>query len=132
VILNFCLHGGVMIVNMIKFDLHDYLSLMQQYKATRARVVPPVAIALAKSPLVEKFNITTLKAIYCGSAPLGEKTVEALMKRLRCPVRQGYGLTETAAAMCVSFHGKQNSGSVGNVIPNVQMKVKGKHELLNY
>lgn len=45
-------------------------------------IVPPIAIFLAKDPMVEKFDLSHLKSIMCGGAPLGEDVIYQLRARL--------------------------------------------------
>ena len=47
---------------MPRFDLEQFLALIQDHKVTRAYVVPPIALALAKHPLVDKFDLSSLRA----------------------------------------------------------------------
>ena len=66
VIMNLGLYSGATIVTMQRFDLEQCLSIMQTYRVTFANVVPPIVLALAKSPLVEH-TISTCE--WCSRAP---------------------------------------------------------------
>jgi acyl-CoA synthetase (AMP-forming)/AMP-acid ligase II len=76
------------------FDLLAFLDLIGRYKVTRAFIVPPIVLALAKHPIVSKYDLTSLKAISCGAAPLGGEVQQACAERLNCIVKQGWGMTE--------------------------------------
>lgn len=43
---------------MPKFDLEQFLSNIQKYKITTGYIVPPIAVALAKHPLVDKYDLS--------------------------------------------------------------------------
>ena len=62
VILNLALRAGATIVTMPRFDLEGFLRIIQDHKVTRAYVVPPIALALAKHPLVDKYDLSSLQA----------------------------------------------------------------------
>src|SRR5689334_12584582 len=96
VLLNISLHRGDIVFTMPRFDLEQFLQLMQQHEVTRAYLVPPIVLALAKHPLVDKYKLGSLRSINSGAAPLGENIEEACENRLHCFVAQGYGLTETS------------------------------------
>ncbi|GIT27542.1 MAG: hypothetical protein CM1200mP41_35860 [Gammaproteobacteria bacterium] len=54
-------------------------------------MVPPMVLGLAKSPLVDQYDLSSLRTLFCGAAPLGaELSIEA-GNRVGCAVVQGYG-----------------------------------------
>ena len=55
---------------MPRFDLEQFLQLIQEHRVTVAYVAPPVVLALAKHPLVDEFDLSSLRAILSGAAPL--------------------------------------------------------------
>src|SRR4029453_7760159 len=85
---------GAPLVPMPRFDLEQFLTILQDYRVTAVAVVPPIMLALAKHPLVDRFGLSALRL--AGAAPLGAGVEEACGKRPRCLTRQGYGLTETS------------------------------------
>src|SRR5207237_8990483 len=96
VLLNISHHHADTVITMPRFDLEQFLQLMHQHPVTRAYLVPPIVLALAKHPLVEKYNLGSLRSINSGAAPLGGNVEQACGDRLDCFVAQGYGLTETS------------------------------------
>jgi acyl-CoA synthetase (AMP-forming)/AMP-acid ligase II len=129
VIMNLALRVGATVVIMPRFDLEQCLQILQKYRVTFANVVPPIVLALAKSPLVDKYELTGLRILFSGAAPLTESVAEAARARLGCRVAQGYGLTETAPVT----HGARargdgmgdgmNVASIGPPVPNTESKV---------
>ena len=81
-------------VLMSSFDLVLFLELIQKHRVTRTFLVPPIVLALAKHPIVDNYDLSSLKALNCGAAPLGEETAMAVTSRLNCVVKQGWGMTE--------------------------------------
>jgi acyl-CoA synthetase (AMP-forming)/AMP-acid ligase II len=125
VVLNLGLHQGATIVTVPRFELEQFLQLLQDHEVTLAHLVPPIVLTLSKNPLVDNYKLPKLKTIFSGAAPLDENLTRACMERLGCDVRQGYGMTETspvthsspADASQVKF------GSVGVPAPNTECKV---------
>jgi acyl-CoA synthetase (AMP-forming)/AMP-acid ligase II len=119
------LRRGACAVTLPQFDLEHYLALTERYRAVVAYVVPPIALALAKHPLVERFDLSSIRSITSGAAPLGDELERACAERLRCLVKQGYGMTEaspvthfTPADPALIAH-----GSCGLLVPNTECRI---------
>lgn len=125
VIMNASLYHGATIVTMPRFDMEQFLQLVQQYKISRAHLVPPIVLGLAKHPLVDQYDVSSLKVILSGAAPLGADLTQACAARLKCVVKQGYGLTETSPVTHVDLDDptKVKPGSVGMPIPNTEVRI---------
>jgi acyl-CoA synthetase (AMP-forming)/AMP-acid ligase II len=124
VIMNQGLRAGATIVTMPRFDLDQFLGLTEEHGATRAYVVPPIALALAKHPAVEGRDLSSIQTIMSGAAPLGAELAESVAKRLDCKVIQGYGLTETSPVTHMIRPGGENRpGSIGQAIPNTECRL---------
>src|SRR4051812_27903904 len=59
VLMNMPLYRGATIVTMPRFELAEFLRVVQQYRITRAWVVPPIVLALAKQPVVDQFDVSS-------------------------------------------------------------------------
>jgi acyl-CoA synthetase (AMP-forming)/AMP-acid ligase II len=125
VILNTGLHSGATIVMMQRFDLERVLKAMQDYGVTFAHLVPPIILALTKQAVVDNYDLSKLRAIFSGAAPLGESVTRACIERLNCRVRQGYGMTETSPVIHMSPNETEliKHGAVGRCIPNTECKI---------
>jgi acyl-CoA synthetase (AMP-forming)/AMP-acid ligase II len=125
VIMGTALYKGATVVTMPRFDLEQFLQLMQNYGVTWAYLAPPLVLALAKQPLVDQYNLSKLKTILSGAAPLGKDVAQACAQRLGCLVRQGYGLTESSPVTHLTPYdpAKVKPGSIGLVVPNTEYKV---------
>ncbi len=124
-ILNLAIYRGARLVTMPRFDLEQFLGIVQKYRVTALNLVPPLVLALTKHPLVANYDLSSLRIIGCGAAPLGEDLEQACGKRLNCQIYQGYGLTEVAGASHVLpvAEARNKPGAVGPVLPNTQCKV---------
>lgn len=124
VILNLAVRAGATIVTMPRFDLEQFLSIIQDRKVTRAYVVPPIALALAKHPLVDQYDLSSLELVFSGAAPLGAELEEACTARLGCRVSQGYGMTESSpVSHGVPLEGALKPGSIGVTLPNMECRI---------
>jgi acyl-CoA synthetase (AMP-forming)/AMP-acid ligase II len=123
VIMNMTLRYGATVITMPRFDLEQFLRLHQDHGITRSYVVPPIVLALAKHPLVDQFDLSSLDIVMSGAAPLSGELSEAAAKRLGCTVLQGYGLTETSPVTHVNPRERNKPGSVGVLLPNTEARI---------
>ena len=125
VIMCYGLANGSTIVSMPKFDLEEFLGLLQKYEITTAPLVPPIVLALAKHPIVDKFNLSSLSLVFSGAAPLSAALAEEASKRIGCPLAQGYGMTEASPVTHLTPYteGRGKPGSAGQVVPNTEVKI---------
>jgi len=125
VIMNLALHAGATVVTMPKFELEAFLRVMQDYKVARAYVAPPIVVALAKHPLVDQFDLSSVTLVFSGAAPLDEGLAQACGTRLNCKVNQGYGMTEASPAthLVSDDIDWKKVGSIGPVVAATECKV---------
>ncbi|KAI5927794.1 hypothetical protein F4810DRAFT_649467 [Camillea tinctor] len=116
---------GVQAIILPKFDLERACAAIQKYGITFAAVPPPVVLSLAKSPLVSRYDLSSIKFLNSGAAPLGPELIDQVWKRLTIPVMQGYGLSETSPTLTkgVICDWARTSGSAGKLVPNVVAKL---------
>ena len=124
-LMNLPLYGGATVVTMPRFDLAEFLRVVQDYRITRALVVPPIVLALAKHPLVDEFDLSSLEFMNSGAAPLSAELEVACGKRLGCRMQQGYGLTETSPTThwVNDDLAGQMPGSIGPPVPNTECRI---------
>ena len=77
-----------------KFEPQSFLSAMQQFQISIGFLVPPITLFLSKHPMVSEFDLSPLKWIMSGAAPLDAATQSALSSQLDTPIIQGWGMTE--------------------------------------
>ena len=123
VLMNVHLAGGGGVVTMPRFDLAQFLQICQDHKSQRMWIVPPVALALAKHPLVDDYDLGSVKQVFSGAAPLGADLSDAVGKRLNCISLQGYGMTELAPVSHVTPGHEALQGASGQAVPNTACRI---------
>lgn len=89
-----------------------------------AFLVPPLMVFLAKDPIVDNYDLSSLMMIFCGAAPLSKETVDAVYARTNVfTIRQGFGMSEASLSLTVQDEEKNKPGSVGGLRPGVWGKV---------
>jgi acyl-CoA synthetase (AMP-forming)/AMP-acid ligase II len=125
VIMNLGLLRGTTLVTMQRFELEPFLKAVQDHRATRIFLVPPVVLLLAKSPLVDAYDLSSVTRAKSGAAPLDAELAAAVTRRLGFRLAQGYGLTETSPVTHIVPDSveKPVAGSVGSLVPNTECKI---------
>jgi acyl-CoA synthetase (AMP-forming)/AMP-acid ligase II len=121
-IMNSTLATGNTLVTLPRFDLDQFLTLIPRHQVTRAFVVPPIVLALAKSPQTQEADLGSLRWVMSGAAPLGADLMEEAQRFVGAPIIQGYGLTEASPVTNVTVEGGPK-GSVGPLAPNIEMRI---------
>jgi len=124
VILNFGLRCGTTIVTLPRFEPESFLKALQDWRIELAHIVPPMAVALAKHPAVQNYDLRHLETMFSGAAPLGPSVTEAVEQRLSVVVKQGYGMTEASPVTHYSdFQGAVRPGTVGRLVPSTECRI---------
>lgn len=124
VVVNLGLSQGASIVTLPRYDLGQFLQTLERYGVTVAPLVPPLVLELSRVPDVDLHDLSKLRLVHCGAAPLAAEVAEAFSSRLGCPIRFGYGLTEVSPLSHSSLPTiPDKPGSVGYCLPNTECKI---------
>ena len=123
VLMNAGLAAGCTIVTMPRFDLKQFLELHQTHGLTRAFVAPPMVVALAKQPMIDDYDLSSLRLIFSGAAPMSAELANECGARLGCEVVQGYGMTELSPVSHATPTGGFKPGSCGVTVPNTLLRI---------
>ncbi|EXC37569.1 4-coumarate--CoA ligase 1 [Morus notabilis] len=123
------LRAGATVVIMPKFEIGSLLELIQKYKISVVPIVPPIVLAIAKYPSLDKYDLSSLRVLKSGGAPLGkelEYTVRAKFPNVT--LGQGYGMTEAGPVLTMSLAFAKEPmevkpGACGTVVRNAELKI---------
>jgi long-chain acyl-CoA synthetase len=105
------------------FEPQLYLELIAEHRIQQAAAVPTMLQLLLSQPL-EDYDLSSLKYVSSGGAPLAPDVAEQFVKRVpSVTIRQGYGLTETAALISSTPVGREKPGSVGLPVPGTEVRI---------
>ncbi|KAM1339909.1 hypothetical protein ACFX2H_038371 [Malus domestica] len=117
---------GETLVLMERFDFESMLRAVERHKISYMPVSPPLVVAMAKSELVKKYDLSSLRLLRCGGAPLGKDVVDRFRERFpSVEIVQGYGLTETGAGATrmIDSEETKSHASVGRLSENMEAKI---------
>ncbi|KAL6649233.1 hypothetical protein ACP70R_013457 [Stipagrostis hirtigluma subsp. patula] len=121
------LQRGNAVVVMSGFDMNSVMAAVQRHRVTHLYCVPPVMIALAKHGRAGKYDLSSLRFIGSGAAPLGKDVMEVVAKNFPdAEIVQGYGMTETCGIISLEYAEKGQArqfGSTGTLVPGVEAKI---------
>lgn len=123
VLMNMYLSMGAGLVTMPRFDLALALGVLAREKVSKLFVAPPVVLAFAKHPMIAEFDLSALKFMLSGAAPLGGDVAEAAANRLGAEVTQGYGMTEASPVTHFTVPGRNRVGTVGQLAPGTEARI---------
>ena len=124
VTLNLALLQGATVVILPRFELDAFLRAVQDHAVTRAEVVPPIVLALATSDRVDEFDLSSLRVVTAGAAPLHGDLARTFAARIGCRLKQGYGMTELGGSSHTApDHGRDKPESIGPPLPGVECRV---------
>jgi 4-coumarate--CoA ligase len=126
VLLNLSLRRRSTLVTMPRFDLADFLGAIARHRVTFAFIAPPIAVALAKHPAVDDYDLSSLRTVFSGAAPLDGELGQALADRLGVTVLQGYGMSELSPVSHFTPEAMADSvscESVGFAVPNSENRL---------
>lgn len=111
---------GSTLVIMPTFDFTKCLQLIVEHKITDTMLVQPIINAMCKFPLLSSFDLSSLRWIVSGAAPLDTETIREVQARLpQLQVLRGYGLTETSPGVALNMPDTTSPDSTGQLVPNM-------------
>jgi 4-coumarate--CoA ligase len=125
VLLNYAIKVRAGLVTMPKFDLGEFLRIVSEHACTWLFIAPPIAVALAKHPLVAEFDLSKVKVVFSGAAPLDGALAKLVADRLNCIVCQGYGMTELSPVSHVIPDDRPDidRSSIGFLVANTEARL---------
>ncbi|KAJ2990375.1 hypothetical protein NUW58_g2983 [Xylaria curta] len=136
VVVNTGAYRGDGTIVLPRFELKSFLECIQKFKINMMHIVPPIIIQLLRNPeLCSKYDLSSVRFIYTGAAPLGAETHEDMLKAFpHIVVGQGYGMTETSTVVLSTAENDIMIGTSGSLVPGTRAKLLDEegHEITEY
>lgn len=114
--------SGACVVTLPQFTPDAFLQALARHQITHVVVPPALLRLLATHPGVTRLDLSALRVIAAGGAPVPTDWQTAVTRRLGCRVAQGYGLTETTGVIAISA-GASDRGTCGHPCAGVEVRV---------
>ena len=125
VLMNGAIGSGAAQVMMGRFDMEEFLDLLERHRVTVLFTVPPVGLGLTQHPGVAARDLSSLRVGFFGAAPLSADLQARIQEVLGFPIIQGYGMTEASPVTHADFMEAHliRHGSIGRPLPDTEQKV---------
>ena len=122
---------GATVVLEREFDPARALRLIEEKRVTTMMGVPATYLFMANEPLFERADLSSLRLVVVGGAPMPEALLETWQRR-GVEIVQGYGLTEAAPnVLCLAPEDAvRKTGWAGKPYPYVDVALSDEEELL--
>lgn len=125
VILTLGLYRGATLVVFPRFELETVLEAIERHRITRLPLVPPLVLRLAQDPAVDAHDLSSVRTVISGAAPLAPELARAVSERLGgILVKQGYGMTELSPGATMHPEDRPaDTSTVGVLHPNTEARI---------
>jgi acyl-CoA synthetase (AMP-forming)/AMP-acid ligase II len=127
-LMNLPLQAGATVVVLPRFDLDQFLDVLEQQKITKVFVAPPVVLALAKHPAVAGHDLSAVDSVVSAAAPLDAELAGVAAARLGVHITQAYGMTELSPGthlVPIAQEAAAPPGTVGKLVPTTEARLVG-------
>ncbi|KAF8512165.1 hypothetical protein BU17DRAFT_96567 [Hysterangium stoloniferum] len=122
---------GATVIVLPKFDLEEYLRIATIHRVTHLHIVPPIAVQLAKSDLLDQpwCSLKSVVAASVAGAPLSPEIITEVWKRVGIVVKMIYGMTETGPITSITSNTwpdvEARLGSCGRPLYSLEVRILG-------
>lgn len=128
-VMNFSVINGLEIIALPRFDLKDALKIIHKKKPNLFPAVPAIYNAINASPLVKKYDLSSLKYCLSGGAPLPVEVKRKFEEKTSCVVIEGYGLSESSPVVCANpIEGENKPASIGLPLPGTIIEIISRED----
>ncbi len=110
-------------------DINKLASSLEKYKPTSFILVPEIAKVVISLVKMDKISSKKWRFIAVGGAKIAKGFIDEAIS-LNIPLYQGYGLSEFASVVSLNSADDNKSGSVGKVLPHIDIKINEDGEIL--
>lgn len=107
-----------------KFSVSMFFDTVERVRPTFFSAVPTIYALLVSQPEHLTPDMSSLRFVACGAAPVSEELLEASRRRFGFSIVEGYGLTEVTCAAAISpLDGERKHGTVGRALRRLSIRV---------
>jgi long-chain acyl-CoA synthetase len=129
VCMNAPLMAGATVHLLPRFNALDLVKNVHKRRPTVFAGVPTMFIAIKELPDLEKYDLTSLRGVFVGAAPLPLMVMKEFELLTGAKLIEGYGLTEAVTAIsCNPYLGTKKPGTIGIPFPDVEWKIMDLEE----
>lgn len=115
--------GGTLAI-IPRFDAQAVLKLIQDEKLTLVPAVPAMYQFMLMELEKHNYDLSSVRICFSGAAPLPQETIKEIETAFGAVLVEGFGMTETSCVATINpLKGQRKVGSVGPLVPGVEMKV---------
>lgn len=112
------------------FDVQRFVNAVQTYQIESVILLPQMLKAIVEySTEYGSTGLSTLKFIAVGGGKVSADLLQQC-QQLKLPVYEGYGLSECASVVSLNLPGARRVGSVGQVLPHVEVEIAANSEVV--
>ncbi|KAJ1955581.1 hypothetical protein EC988_001802 [Linderina pennispora] len=119
--------GGKTQYILRRFSIDHFLQAIQDYRLQIAPVVPAVYTQILKHPKLHRYDLSSLRVLGCGAAPLAKSVHEGISKMFPIKVSQGFGMSETCSGIIQMAAYRPIFGAVGFLYSGAEAKFVDEH-----
>ncbi|KAI8141383.1 hypothetical protein BJV82DRAFT_618984 [Fennellomyces sp. T-0311] len=122
-VFNIGIAQGSTAVLVQKYSVDTMCEAIQRYRVTDFPTAPPIIIHLVNNPKVDKYDLSSLKVLTVGSAPIAPSVVSRFVEKFKAPLLQGYGMTEVSPVITYQLPDFAKPDSIGRLAPLLKAKI---------
>jgi len=115
--------GTIVLMDGMRPSLQEVVEKIEKYKPTIWPAVPVQINRYVNTPSLHQYDLSSLKIIVCGAAPLPVETILSFKKLTGININEGYGLTEALRSVTLTPFCKYKQGKTGIPYPNVDVLI---------
>ncbi|KAG2321103.1 hypothetical protein Bca52824_014316 [Brassica carinata] len=119
---------GSTVVILRRFELNDMMAAVEKHRATTLLLAPPVLVAMVNEAdsIKAKYDLSSLKTVRCGGAPLSKEATEGFLEKYpTVHILQAYALTESngGGAFIDTVEDSRRFGTSGLLTCDVEARI---------
>ncbi|HEV3233625.1 MAG TPA: long-chain fatty acid--CoA ligase [Candidatus Dormibacteraeota bacterium] len=123
-VVNGCIHGGITMTLLPRFDADKALEIIQRDKVSLFLGVPTMYFAMLNHPERSTYDTSTLRLCVSGGASIPGEVLKAWEDATGTKILEGYGLSETSpTATFNQLDVGTKVGSIGTAVFGVDVKI---------